>query len=70
MISSEDYSVSAFTPHTVCRTGANAFEEPKCSYWDCNNGDCTRCKDKVVDKENDILLNSDKPFKPEIKIKA
>ena len=53
VISSEDYSTSAFTPHTVCRTGAHAFEEPECSYWDCSNGDCTACKDKIDDKNND-----------------
>ena len=28
VITSEDYSTSAYTPHTVCRTGSNAFSEP------------------------------------------
>ena len=64
VISSEDYSTSAFTPHTVCRTGAHAFEEPECSYWDCNNGDCTACKDKIDDKNNDILLGAEAEFAP------
>ena len=59
VITSEDYSVSAFTPHTVCRTGRNAFTEPECSYWDCNNADCTKCKAVIVDPKDDILGNVD-----------
>ena len=41
VISSEDYSVSAYTPHTICRTGDIAFTEPSCSFWDCVNADCS-----------------------------
>ena len=28
VVSTSDYNVSAFTPHTVCRTGKLAFEAP------------------------------------------
>ena len=62
MITSEDYSTSAYTPHTVCRTGAHAFEEPECSYWDCSNGDCTACKEKIDDKKNDVPAKSAPPL--------
>ena len=44
VITTEDYSVSAFTPHTVCRTGEDAYKAPKCVFWDCINHDCTKCK--------------------------
>ena len=45
IITTEDYSVSAFTPHTVCRTGANAYIPPECPFWDCLNGDCSKCRE-------------------------
>ena len=48
VITTEDYSTTAFTSHTICRTGINAYESPKCSFWDCANVDCTAC---VGDKE-------------------
>ena len=35
VISTEDYSVAAFTPHTVCRRGKLAFVAPKCPYYAC-----------------------------------
>ena len=44
VVSTEDYSSAAFTPHTICRTGDLAFTEPSCSFWDCDNGDCSKCK--------------------------
>ena len=50
VISSEDYSVSAYTPHTVCRTGDLAFVEPSCSYWDCDDSQCSRCKQTNEEK--------------------
>ena len=43
VISTEDYSTSAFTAHTICRTGDLAFRSPDCSYWDCANADCSKC---------------------------
>ena len=44
VISTSDYSVSAFTSHTVCRTGKLAREEPVCNFWDCANDECSVCK--------------------------
>ena len=35
VISTEDYSTTALTAHTICRTGSNAFEAPACAFWDC-----------------------------------
>ena len=55
VISSEDYSASAFTPHTICRTGDKAFTEPSCSFWDCANGDCSECKAISAKKETEVL---------------
>ena len=43
VISTEDYSTTAFTAHTICRTGDLAFRSPECSYWDCDNADCSKC---------------------------
>mgnify|MGYP001311921444 CR=1 FL=1 len=44
VISNQDGSVNAFTPHTVCRTGDKAFKAPECQFWDCANADCSKCK--------------------------
>ena len=33
VISTEDYSTTAFTAHTICRTGDLAFRSPDCSFW-------------------------------------
>ena len=44
VISTEDYSVAAFTPHTVCRTGDLAFKAPECAFHLCANYDCSECK--------------------------
>ena len=55
VITTEDYSTSAFTPHTVCRTGDLAFVSPTCSYWDCNNGDCSECKSKTTKKDEETI---------------
>ena len=41
VITTEDHSVSAMTPHTVCRYGENAYRPPKCPFWECLNADCT-----------------------------
>ena len=41
VIATEDGSVSAMTPHTVCRYGENAYRPPKCPFWECLNADCT-----------------------------
>ena len=60
ILSSEDFSVQAFTPHTICRSGDLAFVEPTCSYWDCDNADCTACKKPVYDPKTDILKDSEK----------
>ena len=57
VISSEDYSVSAFTPHTICRTGDLAFTEPNCSFWDCKNGNCSECK-SITNAVEDILKDT------------
>ena len=35
VIATEDHSVTAFTDHTVCKTGDDAIHPPKCSWWDC-----------------------------------
>ena len=35
VISLEDYSASAFTPHTICRRGKLAMTPPKCPYYAC-----------------------------------
>ena len=43
VISTEDYSVAAFTPHTVCRRGKLAFTPPKCPYWACLDDQCEKC---------------------------
>ena len=43
VITTEDYSTTAFTSHTVCRTGDLAFKSPICAYWDCANADCSKC---------------------------
>ena len=44
VISTSDYSVSAFTSHTVSRTGKLAREAPVCNFWDCGNDECSVCK--------------------------
>ena len=44
VISTQDYTVAAFTPHTVCRTGDLAFRAPECPFWSCANFDCSECK--------------------------
>jgi len=51
VITTEDYSVSAFTPHTVCRAGEDAYKAPKCPFWDCINHDCTRCNGDELPEE-------------------
>lgn len=51
VLATEDDSVSINTPHTVCRTGADAYIEPKCSYFDCLNSTCTKCKDDVSSED-------------------
>ena len=53
VITTQDYSVSAFTPHTVCRTGELAYQAPSCVFWDCLNHDCSECKKEpgVADKK-------------------
>ena len=56
VITTEDYSTSAFTAHTVCRTGDLAFVSPSCSYWDCNNGDCSECKSLTTDTDGAVDL--------------
>ena len=43
VITTEDLSVTAFTPHTICRYGDLAFKAPDCSFYDCMNADCTKC---------------------------
>jgi hypothetical protein len=35
VISTEDLSAAAFTPHTVCRRGKLALTPPKCPYYAC-----------------------------------
>ena len=35
VITLEDYSASAFTPHTICRRGKLAMTPPKCPYYAC-----------------------------------
>ena len=47
------------TPHTICRSGDLAFIEPTCSYWDCDNSDCSKCKEITVKKGDDILADVD-----------
>ena len=44
VISTSDYNVAAFTPHTVCRTGKLAFQSPQCPFMLCDNHDCSVCK--------------------------
>ena len=48
VITNEAGSVNAFTPHTICRTGENAFKAPDCQFWDCLNADCSKCKGDVA----------------------
>jgi len=48
VITSEDLSVSAFTPHTVCRTGDLANVSPECGFLDCDNADCSKCKEPIM----------------------
>jgi len=43
VITTEDLSVTAFTPHTICRYGDLAYKAPTCSFYDCMNADCTKC---------------------------
>ena len=49
IVSTEDYNVAAFTPHTVCRRGANAFIAPLCPYYACLDEECTKCNGEVED---------------------
>ena len=60
VISSEDYGVAAYTPHTICRTGELAFTEPDCSFWDCKNADCSSCKKPSGKPSDNILANAEK----------
>ena len=52
VISTEDYSTSAFTSHTICRTGDLAFESPECSFWECANADCSECNSEKKSDSN------------------
>ena len=44
VITNEAGNVNAYTPHTICRVGENAWKMPDCQFWDCLNADCSRCK--------------------------
>ena len=46
VMSTSDYQVAAFTPHTVCRTGDLAFMSPQCPFQLCDNFDCSVCKEE------------------------
>lgn len=48
VISTSDHSASAFTSHTVCRTGKLARIEPSCSFLDCFNDECSLCKSDIL----------------------
>lgn len=54
VIASEDFSVQAFTPHTICRTGDYAFYSPTCSWWDCLNTDCSECYSEEEEEETTV----------------
>jgi len=43
VLSTSDYGTSAFTSHTVCRTGKLARTPPSCSFGDCEDDQCTKC---------------------------
>ena len=53
IVSTEDYKVAAFTPHTVCRRGENAFVAPPCPYYACMDEECTKCN--VMNKEGKVI---------------
>jgi len=49
VLSTSDYGTSAFTAHTVCRTGKLARTPPNCSFDDCEDDQCEICKsDKII----------------------
>ena len=37
VVSTEDMTAAAFTPHTVCRRGKLAFTPPQCPYYACKD---------------------------------
>jgi len=44
VLATSDYSTSAFTSHTLCRTGELARTPPSCSFDECDDAQCTVCK--------------------------
>lgn len=57
IVSTEDYKVAAFTPHTVCRRGENAFIAPPCPYYACLDEECTKCN--VMNKEGKVMHSTE-----------
>ena len=55
VLSTSDFSTSAFTAHTICRTGKLARTQPSCAFDDCDydhDDQCTTCKStKVIEAE-------------------
>ena len=49
VVSTEDCMTHSFSWHTVCRTGALAFEEPECPFFACLNADCSSCAEDWED---------------------
>ena len=51
VITTEDLSVTAFTPHSVCRYGDMAYKSPTCAFWDCLNADCSSCESDSAEEK-------------------
>ena len=53
VLETEDHGTAAFTSHTVCRFDKKARSPPKCNWFECENEDCSRCKNLLeVDQED------------------
>ena len=47
VVATQDMETSAFTWHTVCRTGELWNTPPACPWTECLNADCSKCSSET-----------------------